>query len=184
MTYERAQITVINPEERIIDGYAVIWGIPCIGIDPKGNAYPEIIQPGAFRDSIKSDGPQGWARIKFCVAHKHRTPIGKILELKEDESGLFFRAYISKTSYGNDVLQLIQDEVYTECSTGSFPIDSPKKKINGHIIHNTTKAHLIEISVVAQAAQKEARITKHEASHEDLSHINESIQTIINVLKG
>lgn len=102
---------------RTIEGHASIFNIPDDGFTP------DIMQPGAFAKTIKEWGPAGANRIKILALHRSDwLPIGKPLELLEDQAGLYFKAQISDTALGNDVLTLVRDGVITELSIGYDPI--------------------------------------------------------------
>ena len=49
-------------------------------------------------------------------------PLGKMVNLYEDEKGLMFEAEIPKTQLGKDVLELMKAGVITENSVGILPM--------------------------------------------------------------
>jgi uncharacterized protein len=74
----------------------------------------DIIVPGSFKNTIASfieNGVIAWQ-------HDWSTPIGKPLEAREDEHGLFIQAKISDTSVGRDALTLLRDGVIKKMSIG------------------------------------------------------------------
>ena len=81
-------------------GYAAVFG----NLDD-GN---DIIEKGAFAKTIAAD----LDRIKILALHNSSwLPVGKPLELREDEHGLFIWGKISDTSMGRDVMTLLRDGV-------------------------------------------------------------------------
>lgn len=79
----------------------------------------DIIVKGAYDKTIEENGPgSANPRIQHLWQHDSRQPLGRPQELKEDDKGLFFRTQISKTSWGNDVIQLYTDGVINEHSVG------------------------------------------------------------------
>lgn len=63
-------------DEGIAEGYASKWGGP-------PDSYGDIIVKGAFADSLLTREPA------FLWQHKVDTPIGGVLELREDDQGLY-----------------------------------------------------------------------------------------------
>lgn len=115
MEHKRAPLTVLEAtlDEGLFAGHASIFGVPDDGLPP------DVIERGAFSKTIAEWGPLGKNRIKVLALHRHDwLPIGRPLELREDERGLYVRAKISDTSIGRDVLTLLRDGVLTELSIG------------------------------------------------------------------
>ena len=106
-------------EDGVFSGHAAVFG----NIDSGG----DIIEKGAFAKTIKED----FGRVKIFFQHEdYGLPIGKPLELREDEKGLYIKAKISDTLKGRDVLTLMRDGVLNELSIGydaeDFEYDSEK----------------------------------------------------------
>lgn len=74
-----------NLDKRIVEGYACLWGRP--------NDYREIFMKGAFAKSIQERGPGATSNyeIKFLYQHNQADALSLFEELKEDETGLYFR---------------------------------------------------------------------------------------------
>lgn len=72
-------------DKRIVEGYAVIWG--------QRNLHGEKFIKGAFSRSIRENGPGSGSNyeIKFLFNHNVDEPLSLFDELKEDETGLYFR---------------------------------------------------------------------------------------------
>ena len=90
-----------------VEGYAAVFG--------NEDSYNDIIEKGAFTKTIQ--GKEG-KRIKPCLQHDLDDVVGKIVELREDEKGLWFKAKISNTTKGKDLAILIEDEAINEISIG------------------------------------------------------------------
>jgi len=135
----------------MFEGHASIFHIPDDG------RPPDIMLPGAFAKTIMEWGPKGANRIKILALHRTDwLPIGRPLELAEDEQGLFFRGKVSDTSLGRDVLTLMQDEVITEMSIG---FDIIKYEIDKNVgVRRLQEVKLWEISPVTWAMHPNARI--------------------------
>ena len=61
-------------------------------------------------------------RVKYLYQHQMDKPLGKMVNLYEDEKGLMFEAEIPKTQLGKDVLELMKAGVITENSVGILPL--------------------------------------------------------------
>ena len=98
-------VASIDEEQGIFDGYASVWDV----IDHDG----DVVEHGAFaytiREGVAKDG------VPILALHNdHWLPVGRTLELREDDVGLYIRGYISPTSMGKDVRILIRDKVLAE----------------------------------------------------------------------
>lgn len=134
---------------RTVEGYAAAFG----NIDGVG----DIIHKGAFKNTIVSRGP----KIKFLWQHDQNEPIGKIVEMHEDDRGLFFKALISDTARGRDALALLNDKAIDSLSIGydAMPGETDYTKQDGQTIRNLRSIRLWEISMVTFPANEEAVIT-------------------------
>ncbi len=136
-------------------GYAAVFGNVDDGYD--------IIEKGAFAKTIKED----FSRIKILALHNGNwLPVGKPLELREDDHGLFIRGKISDTSMGRDVMTLLRDGVLGELSIGydavSFDYDSDTG------IRTLKEIKLWEVSIVTWAMNDQATIDDVKSLAEDL----------------
>ena len=80
----------------------------------------DIIAPGSFTKTIPDFLENGF----IGYMHDWQTPVGKPLDAKEDEHGLFIKARISQTSAGKDALVLLRDGVIKKLSIGFRVKDS------------------------------------------------------------
>lgn len=126
----------------IVKGYGSVFG----NIDSDG----DIINKGAYTKTITENGN----RVKYLYQHDMDKPLGKMLNLFEDEKGLVFEAQIPKTRLGLDVMELMKSGVITENSVGILPIQ--KEMVDGYRHINEVK--LYEISAVTLAANDQAMI--------------------------
>lgn len=101
----------VDVEKGVVTGYFSIFG----NKDSDG----DIVMPGAFKKSLKENGPQSEKpRILHLFQHDPIKVLAKPFTIKEDKKGLYFESKISDTSLGRDVLQLYRDGVLTEHSIG------------------------------------------------------------------
>ena len=135
---------IIDADEKagIVKGYASVFN----NVDSDN----DIIKSGAYKKTIAENG----RRVKYLYQHDMDKPIGKMLNLEEDEKGLVFEAEIAKTQLGMDVIELIKAGVITENSVGILPIQ--KEMVNGRREINEVK--LYEVSAVTLAANDQAMI--------------------------
>jgi HK97 family phage prohead protease len=133
---------------RTIEGYASTFG-------PPKDVVGDIVDKGAFKKSIRENGPKGTKRIKMLWIHDK--PLGMPIELSEDDRGLHFRARVSKTQFGDDALTYIRDGVVDRMSIGYRTI---KEKFNEDEQANHLKeVALMEISPVPFPANIQTEIT-------------------------
>ena len=135
---------IIDADEKagIVKGYASVFN----NVDSDN----DIIKSGAYKKTIAENGK----RVKYLYQHDMDKPIGKMVNLEEDEKGLVFEAEIAKTQLGMDVIELIKAGVITENSVGILPIQ--KEMINGK--REITEVKLYEVSAVTLAANDQAMI--------------------------
>ena len=145
MLYKASPIgDLIDADDKagIVKGYGSVFG----NIDSDG----DIITKGAYTKTIKENG----SRVRYLYQHNMDWPLGKMINLYEDEKGLVFEAEIPKTRLGKDVMQLIKAGVVTENSVGILPIN--KGMANGY--RELREVKLFEISAVTLAANDQALI--------------------------
>lgn len=136
-------------------GYAAVFGNRDSGSD--------IIEKGAFAKTIAED----FNRIKILALHNDSwLPVGKPIELREDERGLFIRGKISDTSMGRDIQTLLKDGVLNELSIGydAVEFDYDSKQDTRHL----REIKLWEVSIVTWAMNDQARVEEVKAFAEDL----------------
>ena len=140
----------IDAKTGIVAGYFSIFG----NKDSDG----DIVMPGAFKKSIKENGPDsGKPRILHLLHHNSMQPLAKPKVLKEDKTGLYFESSISHTSYGKDVIQLYSDGVLTEHSIGYQIV---KREVDERAeVQKLTELKLYEGSTVSWGANMEALVT-------------------------
>ena len=143
-------LTKLDAEGRTIEGYAAVFGNRDLGND--------VIHPGAFTKTITERGQ----KVKFLWQHDTRHPLGPPLELREDAKGLFVRAKVSETSWGNDVLALARDGALDGMSIGydALPASTDYiKSADGETVRNLRELKLWEFSLVTFPMNEGAGIT-------------------------
>jgi HK97 family phage prohead protease len=126
-----------------VAGYASTWDRDL------GN---DVVHRGAFSVTLGSG-----SRVRFLYAHDASQVLGRALELREDERGLFGRFAISKTRLGQDVHTLLSDGSLDSFSIGFIPRDFEHDEKAG--VRNLKQVELLEVSVVALPMQPHAVVT-------------------------
>ena len=91
-------------------GYASTFG----NVDEGG----DVVMRGAFRESLEHR-----PNPKLLWQHDVGEPLGKVVNLREDERGLFGEFKISRTTRGQDAYQLLKDGAIDSMSIGYIPED-------------------------------------------------------------
>jgi HK97 family phage prohead protease len=80
----------------------------------------DIIRKGAFAKSIMEHGPQSASnrKVAFLRHHDWQKPIGKFLELSEDDNGLLGVAEMGRTTLAEDAWKDYEDGIIREHSIG------------------------------------------------------------------
>ena len=138
-------IKAFDEEAGTFEGYASTF-------DSAPDSYGDVVDKGAFTKTIN----ENMKRIRLLFNHNANEPIGKILELREDDKGLYFKAKLSLgVQRAREVLALMKDEVLTTMSIGYDTITEEWKDKIRHL----KEVRLWDISPVTFAANPEAVIT-------------------------
>lgn len=141
----KLELKAFDEEAGTFEGYASTFG----GMP---DSYGDVVDKGAFAKTVK----EGMKRIKLLFNHNANEPIGKILELYEDDYGLYFKAKLSLgVQRAREVLALMKDGVINTMSIG---YDTITEALEGKIRH-LKEVRLWDISPVTFAANPEAVIT-------------------------
>lgn len=127
------EVKDVDRKEGIVSGYFSAFNIK----DSDG----DIIHPGAFQKTINEMFTKG--RIKHLMNHNPSQPLGKLLELKEDSYGLFYRSQIGTHSLGRDFIKMVESDLIKEHSIG-FNDLTPEGKRKGEDHNNITEVKLFE----------------------------------------
>lgn len=130
-------------EQGIIEGYFARWG--------QVDSHNTRFQKGCFAKSIKE------RMNKIVIRNSHGNPIGKPLEIREDDEGAFFVGQISlDVQEARESFVLVRDEVVTGLSFGFQNIND---KIGEGGIRTFTEVKLLEISPTWLPSGDDSRIT-------------------------
>jgi len=145
----------VDAEKRTFEGYASTWDI---------DLENDQILPGAFKKSIDERLPYN----KIKILYNHQDAIGVPIEMGEDEKGLYVKGKISNTTLGNDVINLMADNVISEMSIG-FDIISDREPENG--IRKISEVKLWEVSPVIFGANPHTSIFNVQKRFADMVEI-------------
>ncbi len=82
----------------------------------------DIIMPGAFAKTIMEMGPaSAKPRTKHLLNHDTGQPLGLLMTLKEDMTGLYYESKIGDHSLGVDFMKMVDCGLITEHSIGYKP---------------------------------------------------------------
>jgi|SRR5215211_7714745 len=116
-----------------------------------GYRYSEVFRPGAFARTIRER-----TAVKLLASHRaDLLPVGRTSLLKEDRAGLVVEGRVSKTTLGDEVIELIRDGALDAFSVGFTPVRE-RTADDGTV--ERLEVRLREISVVAFPAYDGALI--------------------------
>lgn len=168
----------VDTKTGIVTGYFSIFG----NKDSDG----DIVMPGAFKKSVKENGPDSTRpRILHLLHHNSMQPLAKPKMLKEDKTGLYFESSISHTTYGKDVIQLYADGVLSEHSIGYQIV---KREVDERAeVQRLTELKLWEGSTVSWGANMEALVSSVKDGTPDKNTLDTLLQkfdAIESAMKG
>lgn len=118
------------------------------------DAHNDVIVKGAFTKAIEQHKHNN---IKLLWQHNQSHPIGRILEMVEDEKGLLIKAeLLMDVAKGKEAYALIKSKAICGLSIGFSVVSAYKSgQKNTRVI---TDANLYEISLVTFPANEEAKV--------------------------
>lgn len=128
----------------IIEGYGAVFG----NID----SYGDIIEKGAFANTLNERKD----RIAFAYQHDIWNPIGKIIEIKEDDKGLWLKVMLSSAE--KDIQTKVKEGILQELSIGYREVNARRETRDEKEVNVVSEIKLYEISLVTVAANPLARI--------------------------
>lgn len=139
------------------EGYAIKWEEEA-QIGGFFFSFREKFKKGSFKKTIAERGPQGNGQIKFKARHPWaESNAAKFLELKEDATGLFFRARTIATDAGRNMAVELREGVVDTLSVGFDALQELFDKEEN--LRTIIEAKLFEISGVDWPAYDGAKVT-------------------------
>ncbi|MDC8450812.1 MAG: HK97 family phage prohead protease [Nitrospira sp.] len=140
-------------------GYGAVYNSKSLDL----GGFVEVIQPGAFRDSLRT------REVRALYAHDDHALLGRTrngtLELREDAKGLRFSLRLPNTTLGRDIAALVGDGTLSQMSFGfSVAKDGDAwTRERGQMVRVLKKVNLSELSIVATPAYEETSVSLREA---------------------
>jgi HK97 family phage prohead protease len=110
------------------------------------------------KGSIEIDEP---TKVKLLLEHDPKSPIGRMKNVNEDDSGIYAEFKVSNTTRGTDSLIEASENLRSGLSVGVEVIKG--KNSNG--VYRVSAAKLVEVSLVQAAAFSSAAVTSVAASN-------------------
>jgi HK97 family phage prohead protease len=123
------------------------------------DADGDLTLPFSFKKTIQEMGPKGTDRVAHLWNHERKTipPIGRVIELWEDQDGAYAHSKMLNSQLANDVLDAYDQGAIKEHSYWGKGIDVTKNENGGLLIK---QVKLMEVSSVIWGAQERARLMK------------------------
>lgn len=144
------EVKAFDYEGRTVEGYASVFGNMDLGHD--------VVEPGAFAKTLVERGN----KVRFLWQHDQREPIGRPIEMREDDHGLFIKAIVSDTARGRDALALLRDNAISGLSIGYDAIPGGTEYStgsDGESIRRLKELRLWEFSLVSMPMNESATVT-------------------------
>lgn len=101
----------VDSKKGIVTGYFASFDT----LDSDG----DVILKGAFTKTISLNGPKSQKpRIKHLLNHNPQQPLGVLVELKEDNKGLYYESKIGNHNLGMDFIKMVESDLIKEHSIG------------------------------------------------------------------
>jgi len=152
----------------------------------------DMIVKGAFAKSLQERGVESSSnrKIAFLRHHDWKWQIGKFIELKEDDNGLYAVGELGNSTLGNDALCDYQDGIIKEHSIGFRYIKDKLKWIDDATMeskgyYQVNEVALWEGSAVTFGANEMTpvlEVGKSENKAELITNITSEMETIVKAL--
>lgn len=131
----------------IVEGYLSAFNIE--------DSMGDTMKPGAFAKTIMEQGPNASRpRIKYLLNHDVSLPVGKFIELAEDNYGLKYKAQLGTNAAAVDFRNMIESGLITEHSIGYQVIKSIDDK-------ETYKREILEVKLYEGSALSGWGVNQH-----------------------
>ena len=135
--------------KRYIEGYFALYN----SITELWKGYEEVIEPGAFRDTLTND-------IRVLFDHDTSKVLGRntsgTAELREDAKGLFAKVEVPDTTDGNNLYVLVSRGDVNQASFGFNILEEDVEELPGNCYRwHLRKIDLHEVSIVTFPAYRD-----------------------------
>lgn len=141
----------VRSDGRTVHGICVPYDTPTLIPDKRGS-YEEVFRLGAFSSACQNPD-----KVKFLRNHNRDGVLGRAQVLREDASGLYGEFRVSKTTAGDEAIELIRDGALDGLSVGFYPKTNRGTPGIDDVVERLA-AKLYEVSATAFAAYGSALI--------------------------
>lgn len=130
--------------------------------DKTPDSYGDIIEPGAFTETIKQREESGHP-FPLCFNHDFSAVIGAVDSVKDDEKGPFIEAHFLDTTQAQDVRKMLQSGAIYQFSFAYDVLGARRpttEEEKSGVMNVLTKLDVFEISVVTVPANQNAVATE------------------------
>lgn len=159
------------------DGWEVAGYASTFGGEP--DSYGDVVAKGAFLDSLAKR-----PNVRLLWQHDMQEPIGKVINLAEDDKGLFGRWSLVPTDTGKKAHELLRADLVDSLSIGFFEKQADYREDGVRVLK---EVELVEVSIVTIPANTNALITSFKADqplHLLLKHVTEGIDVAMRQAKA
>ncbi len=153
-----------------ITGYGAYFG----NID----AHGDIIEKGAFAKTLADRKD----RIAFCYQHDIWNPIGKIMEIFEDEKGLFIKVILSAADM--DIQTKVKEGILKEMSIGYRAMESASEVRDGEDVNVLKEIKLFEVSLVTVASNPLAVIETMKSEQDKQDYVKKEFDRLLAIVRN
>lgn len=144
-----ASVPIVADDEGVFEGHIVVWD--------EVDSYNSMFKRGAFKKTLRERAD------KVVALYNHGDAIGKLIEAREDDIGVFIRAKLTmEVAKAKEAYALMRDEVITALSFGFATIRDSRDPTTG--LRTISEVMLFEISPVLFPANENSRITSVRAT--------------------
>jgi len=132
---------------RTISGYFAVFD----SLSSDLGGFVERIKPGAFKQSLK-DTPDVIAYYNHNTDQILARVSNGSMTVEEDSKGLRFRLTLPPTTYADDLIALMEQNLVSACSFGFSTVEDDWQMIGDQLVRTLIRVNLFEGSIVGSPA--------------------------------
>jgi hypothetical protein len=172
--YRSADVSFERKEEsggRTLVGYAALFN----SYSEDLGGFIEVIEKGAFSDSLKND-------VRALLNHDPNYVLGRTrsgtLRLSEDDKGLRVEIDLPETTWADDLVKLIERGDINQMSFGFRVIEDEWKEEKSQLIRVLKKVDLFDVSIVTFPAYPETTVQVRAAIKELETYVEKLLKRL------
>lgn len=158
------RIAAPNDAERSFEGYGNVFDL----VDSHGTSFSR----GCFAESIAEWKSQGRLPFMFLNHDMRSLPIGKYLEMSEDDYGLRVKGELIDTTDGENTYKCLRAGIINGLSVSFIPLEYETHDNSAHVA-TFSKCQLVEVSIVTEPSNGASRISNVRSAIKDGMTIRE-----------